>query len=426
MDAPVLTLLATIIAALAGLGVIGAVWPRLGRASIGNATAGLASLAALLALVVLLLNDTPAALALPVGLPGAGCSLVLDPPAALFAFLAFGAGAAASAFIAATGPVAGSAHVAPNDPAPTTAAVPICLAGLGLAVLAADGLARGTGVALAAFALWAMGPASQDSTASAGIASAHRASAALLGIALLAAAAVIAAPAAPPPVRLIAALLGPGALAGLVPLHAWLPAAHRARRTGRRPAVRCRRARRGLRHAPPAVRPGRRRAPLWWGLPLLILGAASVVAGGLDATRRADLDTALAAVTVRQTGLTAIGAGIALIARAADLPAVTALALLAVLLLTTLQAICGTLLALVAVAIRQGAGTRSLDRLGGLVHRMPITTACLLTGLCSLSALPPGPGFAAIWLLFQALLALPRAGGLPRTQLPALRAGGAC
>jgi len=421
VDAPVLTLLTLIIAALAGLGVIGLAWPRLGHASIGNATAGLAGLAALLALVVLLLNDTPATLALPLGLPGAGFSLVLDPPAALFAVLAFGAGAATSAF-------AGAASVtrSTDDPPPTVAAVPICLAGLGLAVLTAGGLARGSGLAIAGFALWTTGPAHQDAVASAGIASppqdatalagvapASRASAALPGIALLAAAAVIAAPGAPPPVLLVAALLGPGALAGLVPLHAWLPAAHRASE----PAA----ALLSGAVVPVAIYlivrllfdPAGAAPPMWWGLPFLGLGAASVVAGGLDATRHAELDTALAAGTVRQTGLTAIGIGIALTARAADLPAVTAMALGAVLLLATLQAICGTLLLLVAGAIRQGAGTRRLDRLGGLVHRMPITTACLLTGLFGLCALPPGPGFAATWLLFQALLSLPRAGGLP-------------
>ena len=77
--------------------------------------------------------------------------------------------------------------------------------------------------------------------------------------------------------------------------------------------------------------------PSWWGLPLLVLGAASVFTGGLDATRRADIDTALAAGTVRQTGLTAIGLGIALTARAADLPAVTAMALAAVLLLAAFR-----------------------------------------------------------------------------------------
>ncbi len=89
------------------------------------------------------------------------------------------------------------------------------------------------------------------------------------------------------------------------------------------------------------------------------------------------------------------------------------MALGAVLLLAALQAVCGTLLALVAGAIRQGAGTRRLDRLGGLIHRMPATTACLLAGLFGTAALPPSAGFAATWLLFEALLALPRAGALP-------------
>ncbi len=388
MNGPVLTLLTAIITALTGLGVLGAVWPRRARESIGYAAAGLAGIAALLAMVSLLLDDAPATLALPLGLPGAAFRLELDPLAAFFAVLVFATGAAALAFTAAT-----------DDP-PVTAPLPVCLAGLGLAILAADGLARGAGLAVAGAAIWAMGPT-------------DRAGAAQLGIALLAAAAVIAAAAAPRPALLWAALLGPGALAGLVPLHAWLATAHRATApaaallSGAIVPVAIYATLRMLFDPAGAAPPG------WWGLPLMVLGAASVVVGGLDATHRAELDTALAAGTLRQTGLTAIGLGIALTARAADLPGVTAMALGAVLLLTALQAVCGTLLALVAGAIRQGAGTRRLDRLGGLVHRMPIATACLLAGLFGVAALPPGAGFAAIWLLFQALLALPRAGGLP-------------
>jgi formate hydrogenlyase subunit 3/multisubunit Na+/H+ antiporter MnhD subunit len=399
---PVLTLLTAIIAALMGLGVLCAVWPRWARQSIGYAVAGLAGLAALLAVVALLLDDTPAMLALPIGPPGAAFRLMLDPLAAFFAVLTFGAGAATSAFTAAA--AADTRPAANDEPPAAVAPLPVCVAGLGLAVLAADGLACGTGLAMAGGAIWAMGPA-------------DRTGAALLGVALLAAAAVIAAAGAPPPVVLLAALLGPGALAGLVPLHAWFAPAHRAPSHN------------AITHAaallsgaavPVAIylmlrllfRPIGAAPPEWWGLPLLALGATSVAAGGLGVARRAELDTALAAGTVRQTGLTAIGLGIALVARASDLPAATAMALGAVLLLAALQAVCGTLLALLAGAIRQGAGTRRLDRLGGLVHRMPTSTACLLAGLFGVAALPPGAGFAAIWLLFQALLALPRAGDL--------------
>jgi formate hydrogenlyase subunit 3/multisubunit Na+/H+ antiporter MnhD subunit len=466
VDGPVLTLLTAIIAALLALGVLGGAWPRCARESVGYGAAGLAGLAAVLALVVLLLDDAPAVLDVPLGLPGAAFRLGLDPLAALFAVLVFAVGAAICAFAAATN----GQPAAPDDPpdpiqpfsaataqAPAIIApIPICLAGLGLAVLAADSLARGTGIALAGVAIWALHPSGRmratngdvdrrtprdvdrraprdvdrrtprdadrrtprevDRRAPNGKDRRSRpdsAAATQLGVALLAAAAIIAGAGAPSPAPLLAALLGPGALAGLVPLHAWLAPAHRGSTSaaallsgGMVPVATYAILRMLFDPAGPAP-------PIWWGLPLLALGAASVVAGGFDATRRGEIDTTLAAGTVRQTGLIAIGLGVALIARAADLPGVTALALAATLLLATLQALCGTLLALAAGAIRHGAGTRRLDRLGGLVHRMPITTACLLAGLFGVAALPPGPGFGAIWLLFQALLALPRAGGLP-------------
>jgi formate hydrogenlyase subunit 3/multisubunit Na+/H+ antiporter MnhD subunit len=396
VDEPILTLLTTIIAALVGLGVVGAAWPGRARQSIGYAAAGLAGLAALLAMAALLLDDAPATLAVPLGLPGGTFRLALDPLAAFFAVLVFAAGTATSAFTAASDDPPEPADDRPASIAP----LPICLAGLGLAILAADGFARGTGLAVAGAAICALSPT-------------NRAAAVQLGVALLAAAAVIVGADAPPPAPLLAALAGPGALAGLVPLHAWLAPAHRATApaaallSGALVPVAVYAALRML------FDPAAAASPSWWGLPLLVLGGASAIAGGLDATRRGEIDTALGAGTVRQTGLMAIGLGIALTARAADLPAVTAMALAAVLLLAALQAVCGSLLVLVAGAIRHGAGTRRLDRLGGLIHRMPVTSACLLAGLFGVAALPPGPGFAATWLLFQALLALPRAGGLP-------------
>lgn len=389
MNDPILTLLAVIIAALMGLGAIGAAWRKPAREFIGYGAAGLTGMAALLATASLLLGNAPATLTLPLGLPGAAFRLGLDPLAAFFAVLAFAAGAAISVYAAAA-----------DNPPGGVAPLPVCLAGLGLAVLAADGLARGTGLAVAGTAIWALDPM-------------HRAGATQLGIALLAAATVIVGAGAPPPAALLAASLGPGALAGVVPLHAWLMRAQRATApaaallSGALVPVAIYTMLRMLFASAAVAAP-----PTWWGPPLLVLGAASAVAGGLGATRRGDIDAVLGAWTVRQTGLMAIGLGIALTARAADLPAVTAMALGGVLLLAALQAVCGSLLPLVAGAIGQGAGTRRLDRLGGLVHRMPITSACLLAGLFGVAALPPGAGFAAIWLLFQALLALPRAGGL--------------
>src|SRR5690606_12278057 len=53
----------------------------------------------------------------------------------------------------------------------------------------------------------------------------------------------------------------------------------------------------------------------------------------------------------------------------------------------------------------RGAGSRRLDRLGGLARAMPWTGGFALFGMAALAALPPLSGFAAHWLLFQALFA---------------------
>jgi hypothetical protein len=75
-------------------------------------------------------------------------------------------------------------------------------------------------------------------------------------------------------------------------------------------------------------------------------------------------------------------------------------------------------------AIGQSAGTWRLSRLGGLVHAMPATSAALGAGLLGLVAVPPGAGFALMWLLFQAILSAPRTGGL-LFQLPLALIGAA-
>ena len=52
-------------------------------------------------------------------------------------------------------------------------------------------------------------------------------------------------------------------------------------------------------------------------------------------------------------------------------------------------------------------GERDMDRLGGLIHRMPLTSFVVLVGCVAISALPPFNGFVSEWLIFQAVLQSP-------------------
>src|SRR5713101_4048237 len=49
-----------------------------------------------------------------------------------------------------------------------------------------------------------------------------------------------------------------------------------------------------------------------------------------------------------------------------------------------------------------------MERLGGLIHRMPTTAVAFLAGCVAISALPPLNGFVSEWLTFQAILVSPQ------------------
>jgi len=151
--------------------------------------------------------------------------------------------------------------------------------------------------------------------------------------------------------------------------------------------------------------------PGWWGLPLLFLGAAGTVLGGLRANAEDDLLAILAAGRMGAGGLVAVGVGVGLAARGSDLTSLSALALAGALLHAMNYAVFDCLLALCAAAVSRGAGTRALSELGGLMRSMPGVGLGTLGGAMCLAGLPLTAGFAGRWLLVQSLLADQRLGG---------------
>src|SRR4029453_9677227 len=61
------------------------------------------------------------------------------------------------------------------------------------------------------------------------------------------------------------------------------------------------------------------------------------------------------------------------------------------------------LLFLAAGSLVHAAGTRDLERRGGLPRRMPMTGLLLLTGAVAIAALPPLNGLTSEWLVYRAL-----------------------
>ncbi|HEX5164819.1 MAG TPA: proton-conducting transporter membrane subunit, partial [Thermomicrobiales bacterium] len=207
------------------------------------------------------------------------------------------------------------------------------------------------------------------------------------------------------------ALLGFGTKAGLIPLHIWLPRAHPAAPShvsALMSGVMVKTAIYGLaRIVWEFAGPG----PSWWGWLLIAAGAGSAVLGILYALMERDIKRVLAYSTVEQVGIITVGLGVATLATANGHPAVAALAITAALLHLLNHSVFKGLLFLGAGAIQVGTGTRDLERLGGLVRRMPWTAGLFLTGALAIASLPPLNGFAGEWLLFQSLLGLGSADG---------------
>jgi NADH:ubiquinone oxidoreductase subunit 5 (subunit L)/multisubunit Na+/H+ antiporter MnhA subunit len=57
-----------------------------------------------------------------------------------------------------------------------------------------------------------------------------------------------------------------------------------------------------------------------------------------------------------------------------------------------------------AGSILHGTGTRDMEKLGGLMKRMPWTGSAMMVGAVAIAALPPLNGFVSKWLLYLGLL----------------------
>jgi hydrogenase-4 component B len=195
------------------------------------------------------------------------------------------------------------------------------------------------------------------------------------------------------------AVLGAGSKAGLVPLHVWLPLAHPAAPShvsALMSGVMTKVAVYGfIRIAFDLLGPTH-----WaWSIVPLVLGAITAVLGLLHAILQRDLKRLLAYSTVENIGVIFIGLGLALAFKASAMPAAAALAISAALLHALNHAAFKSLLFLGAGAVLTATGKRDIEQLGGLIHRMPYTSALFLVGAAAISALPPLNGFVSEWLL---------------------------
>jgi hydrogenase-4 component B len=211
----------------------------------------------------------------------------------------------------------------------------------------------------------------------------------------------------PPPVLALLGITGFGLKAGLVPLHGWLPEAHAAAPS----------------HVSAFFSGSLVTAGLWglrWLLEmpglaasfswsLLALGTVSALWGALGCLSQREFKRSLAFSTVENMGLMT-----GMLALAHLFPQVRETALWAFRIHLVAHALLKGLAFLAAGSVLHATGEADMDRLGGLLRRMPWTGTLFLIAAAGLSGLPGTPGFWGPFLflsaLFHAALSIPASG----------------
>jgi formate hydrogenlyase subunit 3/multisubunit Na+/H+ antiporter MnhD subunit len=189
-------------------------------------------------------------------------------------------------------------------------------------------------------------------------------------------------------------LVGFGTKAGLMPFHVWLPEAHPAAPSHVSAVMSGAMIKMGIYGILRMLGLlGPLDAPVTWALVTCAL--LSAVLGAVFALAQRDLKRLLAYSSIENVGIVCLGIGVGLLGREAGSASVTVLGFAGALLHVWNHAVMKSLLFLSAGSLVRAAGTRSLDRLGGLLKRLPSTGAAFLVGAIAICGLPPLNGFAS-------------------------------
>lgn len=198
------------------------------------------------------------------------------------------------------------------------------------------------------------------------------------------------------------AAVGFGIKAGFLPFHVWLPEAHAAAPShvsALMSAVMIKLGLYGLLRVTTFLP-----AASWWGPALMVLGLAGALWGISMALYQRDLKRVLAYSSVENMGIITIGVGLAFWRASQGDPFTASLAACGALLHVWNHAAMKGLMFLGAGSVLHGSGSKDMEKLGGLMKRMPSTGVLMMVGAVAIAGLPPLNGFISEWLIYVGLM----------------------
>jgi hydrogenase-4 component B len=406
------------VAALFAVGILGLVFgrPRAATMLVYGASLAITLAALMLALTFLIANGPPSSVTLPLGLPWIGAHFRLDVLSAFFLIIVNLGGAVTSVYALGYG-----RHE--TSPLRVLPYYPVFLGAMNLVVLADDAFVFLLSWEFMSLVSWGMVVAHHRIPANVRAGYIYLVMASFGTLCLFLAFGVLAGSAgaysfaamrAAPLTQAFAliagtlTLIGAGSKAGIVPLHVWLPLAHPAAPSHVSALLSGVMTKVGVYGFVRIVFDLIGEPTPYSGLIVAGIGGITAALGVLYALMQHDIKRLLAYHTVENIGIIFIGLGLALAFRANNIGWAAALALTAALFHVFNHSVFKSLLFFGAGSVLVATGERDMERLGGLIHRMPQTAFAFLIGCMAISALPPLNGFVSEWLTFQAILVSPQ------------------
>nr|HPN84362.1 proton-conducting transporter membrane subunit [Victivallales bacterium] len=202
-------------------------------------------------------------------------------------------------------------------------------------------------------------------------------------------------------VVVIFSLIGFGAKAGFVPLHVWLPRAHPAAPShisALMSGVMIKLGIYGILRTFSLLE----NIPVWFAVAILAIGIISAMAGIINSLARQDIKKLLAYCSVENLGIIAIGVGLGFTALSLGEGRIAIFAFAGAVLHILNHCLSKSLLFFSAGAFIKSVGSRDIDKMGGIIKRMPLSGLSFLVGSASISSLPFFNGFIGEFLIYLA------------------------
>ncbi len=193
--------------------------------------------------------------------------------------------------------------------------------------------------------------------------------------------------------------IGFGIKAGIIPMHTWLPQAHPAAPShvsGVMSGVMIKMGIYGILRVLMSVQNNL----LLIGIIILVISAISGILGIMMAIVQDDLKRLLAYSSIENIGIIGLGIGLGMIGLATNNSALSLLGFSGGLLHVFNHSLFKSLLFFNAGSVYQATHTRNIDKMGGLMKKMPYTSVLFLIGSLAICGLPPFNGFISEYLIY--------------------------